>query len=40
MRSDTPPPRTGVAEKDVLVGFLDYCDSPSSAKWQAFPSRW
>jgi len=24
MRNDTPPPRTGVAEKDVLVGFLDY----------------
>lgn len=23
-RRDTPPPRTGLAEKDVLVGFLDY----------------
>jgi hypothetical protein len=23
-RGDTPPPRTGPSEKDVLVGFLDY----------------
>jgi len=23
-RRDSPPPHTGVAEKDVLVGFLDY----------------
>jgi len=23
-RGDTPPPRTGLSEKDVLVGFLDY----------------
>ena len=23
-RRDTPPPRTGLAEKEVLVGFLDY----------------
>jgi hypothetical protein len=23
-RGYTPPPRTGLAEKDVLVGFLDY----------------
>jgi hypothetical protein len=23
-RSDTPPPQTGLSEKDVLLGFLDY----------------
>lgn len=23
-RRDTPPPKTGLSEKDVLVGFLDY----------------
>ena len=23
-RRDTPPPQTGLAEKEVLVGFLDY----------------
>ena len=23
-RGDTSPPRTGLSEKDVLVGFLDY----------------
>lgn len=23
-RSDSPPPRTGTSEKEVLVGFLDY----------------
>lgn len=31
-RKDTPPPRTGLAEKDVLVGFLDYLRTSAMAK--------
>lgn len=30
--TDTPPPRTGLAEKDVLVGFLDYLRTSAAAK--------
>lgn len=31
-RRDTPPPQTGLAEKDVLVSFLDYLRSSVVAK--------
>lgn len=31
-RRDTPPPKTGTAEKEVLVGFLDYLRDSIAAK--------
>lgn len=31
-RKDTPPPSTGAAEKDVLVGFLDYLRASVAGK--------
>jgi hypothetical protein len=31
-RSDTPPPKTGSDERDVLVGFLDYLRTSVAAK--------
>jgi hypothetical protein len=33
-RSDTPPPRTGFSEKEVLVGFLDYLRACVVGKFQ------
>jgi hypothetical protein len=35
--TDTPPPRTGLAEKDVLVGFLDYLRTSAAAKVEDVP---
>ena len=35
--TDTPPPRTGLAEKDVLVGFLDYLRTSAAAKVDGVP---
>lgn len=35
--TDTPPPRTGLAEKDVLVGFLDYLRTSAAAKIDGVP---
>jgi Protein of unknown function (DUF664) len=32
LRSDTPPPKTGSDERDVLVGFLDYLRTSVAAK--------
>lgn len=31
-RRDTPPPKTGTVEKDVLLGFLDYLRDSIAAK--------
>ena len=36
-RRDTPPPRTGPAEKDVLRGFLDHLRAAVAAKAQDVP---
>ncbi len=36
-RRDTPPPQTGLAEKDVLVGFLDYLRGCVIGKVQGVP---
>jgi len=36
-RGDTPPPKTGGDEKDVLVGFLDYLRSSIAAKAEGVP---
>jgi hypothetical protein len=36
-RRDTPPPRTGLAEKDVLVGFLDYLRTSDIGKVHDVP---
>jgi hypothetical protein len=36
-RRDTPPPRTGPAEKDVLRGFLDHLRAAVVAKAQDVP---
>ncbi|MGW4061559.1 DinB family protein [Amycolatopsis sp. NPDC004747] len=36
-RRDTPPPRTGPAEKDVLRGFLDQLRAAVAAKAQGVP---
>jgi hypothetical protein len=36
-RGDTPPPTTGLAEKDVLVGFLDYLRTCVIGKVQDVP---
>lgn len=36
-RRDTPPPRTGLAEKDVLVGFLDYLRTSAATKAEGVP---
>ena len=36
-RNDTPPPRTGLDEKDVLVGFLDYLRACVIGKVQGVP---
>lgn len=36
-RRDTPPPQTGLAEKDVLVGFLDYLRSSVVGKVHGVP---
>lgn len=36
-RNDTPPPRTGLDEKDVLVGFLDYLRRCVIGKVQGVP---
>ena len=38
-RRDTPPPSTGSAEKDVLVGFLDYLRASIAAKADGVPER-
>lgn len=36
-RQDTPPPRTGGDEREVLVGFLDYLRSSIAAKPEGVP---
>ncbi|GHC77649.1 DinB family protein [Streptomyces flavofungini] len=36
-RSDTPPPRTGSGEADVLRGFLDYLRTSMAAKVDGAP---
>ena len=36
-RRDTPPPRTGSDERDVLVGFLDYLRASVAAKAEGVP---
>jgi hypothetical protein len=36
-RGYTPPPRTGLAEKDVLVGFLDYLRMCVTGKVRGVP---
>jgi len=36
-RHDTPPPRTGTDEKEVLLGFLDYLRSSVAAKAESTP---
>ena len=36
-RRDTPPPKTGVDEKDVLVGFLDYLRTSIAGKIDNVP---
>lgn len=36
-RRDTPPPRTGTSEKDVLVGFLDYLRTSIAEKIDDVP---
>ncbi|MCV7282113.1 DinB family protein [Mycolicibacterium flavescens] len=36
-RRDSPPPRTGLAEKEVLVGFLDYLRGCVVGKVQGVP---
>lgn len=36
-RNDTPPPRSGVEEKEVLVGFLDYLRTSVIGKVQGVP---
>lgn len=36
-RRDTPPPRTGSTEKDVLLGFLDYLRTSIAAKAEDVP---
>lgn len=36
-RSDTPPPRTGNGEADVLRGFLDYLRTSMAAKVEGAP---
>ncbi|MFC8390498.1 DinB family protein [Streptomyces sp. NPDC057238] len=37
MRRDTPPPRTGSSEAEVLRGFLDYLRNSVSAKVEDAP---
>lgn len=36
-RRDTPPPRTGSEERDVLVGFLDYLRASVADKVEGVP---
>jgi Protein of unknown function (DUF664) len=36
-RRDTPPPRTGAGEKEVLRGFLDYLRTSVAAKPEGAP---
>ena len=36
-RRDTPPPRTGAGEKEVLQGFLDYLRTSVAAKPEGAP---
>lgn len=36
-RRDTPPPRTGSGEKEVLLGFLDYLRTSIAAKAEDVP---
>lgn len=36
-RRDTPPPRTGPAEKEVLIGFLDYLRTSVAGKLDGAP---
>jgi hypothetical protein len=36
-RRDTPPPRTGTSEKEVLRGFLDYLRTSVAAKPEGAP---
>jgi hypothetical protein len=36
-RRDTPPPRTGSTEKEVLLGFLDYLRASVAAKPEGAP---
>ncbi|ALG08713.1 DinB family protein [Kibdelosporangium phytohabitans] len=36
-RSDTPPPRTGTSEAEVLRGFLDYLRASIAAKVEGAP---
>lgn len=36
-RRDSPPPKTGAEERDVLLGFLDYLRSSIVAKAQGVP---
>ena len=36
-RRDSPPPKTGSEEKDVLLGFLDYLRSSIAAKAEGVP---
>lgn len=36
-RGDSPPPKTGPEERDVLLGFLDYLRSSISAKAEGAP---
>lgn len=36
-RRDTPPPRTGIDEKDVLVGFLEYLRTSIAGKLDNVP---
>lgn len=38
-RGDTPPPRTGGSEAEVLRGFLDYLRESVSAKVRGLPDR-
>jgi len=35
--TDTPPPRTGSSEKEVLVGFLDYLRESAASKLRGVP---
>ncbi|KOV86686.1 DinB family protein [Nocardia sp. NRRL S-836] len=37
MRRDTPPPRTGTTETEVLRGFLDYLRTAVAAKVEGVP---
>ena len=36
-RRDTPPPRTGASEREMLLGFLDYLRTSVAAKPEGAP---